>query len=373
MTSSNPYQGRDGRHFWKTAIAERAAFEIADLWQPKFRIRPKTPIITAGSCFAQHFSRALVARGWNWQDFEPGPAGLSDAQRRDFHYGIFSFRTANIYTARMLRQWLGWALAGDPMPNEVWQRGGRFFDPMRPAIEPGGFASVEELNLARHDTLAAIRAAVAGAGVLVFTMGLTESWACRDSGLEYASAPGVAAGQYDPARHVFVNHDYPAILADMAAAIAMLRAANPALKLLLTVSPVPLTATATDRHVMVATARSKAVLRAVAGTLAEGDDADIDYFPSYEIITQPPFRGMFFAPNMRQVAPAGVGFVMQAFFAAQVGLARRRDGDDGMAPPPDGAGTAAQAAEDAAADDLRCEEEILRAFAPAPAATDHND
>ena len=43
----------------------------------------------------------------------------------------------------------------------------------------------------------------------------------------------------------------------------------------------------------------------------------IDYFPSYEIITHPVFRGMFFAPNMRSVEPAGVSTVMQHFFADQ--------------------------------------------------------
>ncbi|MDP2902218.1 MAG: GSCFA domain-containing protein, partial [Methylovulum sp.] len=40
----------------------------------------------------------------------------------------------------------------------------------------------------------------------------------------------------------------------------------------------------------------------------------VDYFPSYELINSPPFRGAFFEPNQRSVNPHGVNFVMDSFF-----------------------------------------------------------
>jgi hypothetical protein len=63
--------------------------------------------------------------------------------------------------------------------------------------------------------------------------------------------------------------------------------------MLLTVSPVPLIAMADPDHVLGASVRSKSVLRAVVGDLAE-DDEDIFYFPSCEIIFSHPSRTKFF-------------------------------------------------------------------------------
>ena len=81
----------------------------------------------------------------------------------------------------------------------------------------------------------------------------------------------------------------------------------------MTVSPVPLTGTASGRHVLQATTYSKAVLRAVAGELAQKYD-HIDYFPSYEVITNQAARGCFYEENLRSVRREGVEAVMNIFF-----------------------------------------------------------
>ena len=70
--------------------------------------------------------------------------------------------------------------------------------------------------------------------------------------------------------------------------------------ILLTVSPVPLTATASGSHVLVSSTYSKSVLRAVAGDLCS-ECKHIDYFPSYEIITNPRLHSSAFANNLRSV------------------------------------------------------------------------
>lgn len=357
--SQNPYVGLPETAFWKRAVAAHNPLEISQLWQPKFPVARKRKVITAGSCFAQHFSRALVARGYGWLDAEPAPKLLSDDQALAFNYGIFSFRTGNIYTARMLLQWLIYAFDDVAPPDEVWEKEGRFYDPLRPGIEPDGFASPEELMASRLSTLEAIRAAVLDADVFVFTMGLTECWRARDSGFEYAMCPGTMAGRFDPERHEFVNQRFVGIRRDMRSALKILRRVNPKLNVLLTVSPVPLTATASGEHVLTATSHSKSVLRAVAGEVAADFD-HVDYFPSYEIITHPAYRGMFYAPNQRSVVPQGVNHVMESFFACQhqafPWLARqsKRSGQGG------GATTAvARAASERA---VKCDEEFLNAF-----------
>lgn len=360
---TNPYESLPKDRFWRTAVAEVPALEIAGLWKPKLRIKRRTRIVTAGSCFAQHFARALVARGYRWVDHEPGPPGLTAAQKHDFHYGTFSFRTGNIYTARMLRQWLTWALTDSPAPEEAWESNGRFFDPFRPGVEPGGFVSREELFASRAETLAAIRQAVTTSNVLVFTMGLTEAWQDKATGVEYAVCPGTVAGEFDPERHVFVNHRFAGLMADMAAALKLLWRANRGLNLLLTVSPVPLTATASGQHVLTATSHSKSLLRAVASELAL-TQARVDYFPSYEIITHPAYGGRFYAPNLRSVLPEGVDHVMNSFFrdqAAAFGAAQAVPPAPPLAEPEPEVPAEPELSE---AEELRCEEEILAAFAP---------
>ncbi len=360
---SHPYDTLPEDRFWRTAVADREAMEITGLWKPKHAIARRTRIVTAGSCFAQHFARALVARRYRWLDYEPGPAGLTPEQRKDYHYGTFSFRTGNIYTPKMLLQWLTWALTDAVPPDEVWEKDGRFYDPFRPGVEPGGFASAEEVHASRRDTLAAIAEAVRGAHVFVFTMGLTEAWANKATGVEYAVCPGTVAGEFDPEAHGFVNHGFGALMGDMVAALRLLFRANRRLIVLLTVSPVPLTATASGQHVLTATSHSKSMLRAVASELVQ-TQVRVDYFPSYEIITHPAYRGRFFAANLRSVLPEGVDHVMAQFFRDQ---AAAFGGETGAASEPAlGAVVEGDPVEPelTEAEELRCEEEILAAFAP---------
>lgn len=359
----HPYETLPDDRFWRTGVAERDAMEISGLWKPKWDIRRRTRIVTAGSCFAQHFSRALVARRYRWLDFEPGPAGLTPAQRKDYHYGTFSFRTGNIYTPRMLLQWLTWALTDTQVPEEVWEKDGRFFDPFRPGVEPGGFVRPEELYASRRETLAAIAAAVKGSHVFVFTMGLTEAWQNKVTGVEYAVCPGTVAGTFDEAVHGFVNHGFSAMIADMTSALRLMFRTNRRLLALLTVSPVPLTATASGQHVLTATSHSKSLLRAVASELVQ-TQVRVDYFPSYEIITHPAYQGRFFAPNLRSVLPEGVDHVMAQFFRDQ---AATYGGETTLPPVPVAPVAVLEEAPEpdlTEAEELRCEEEILAAFAP---------
>ncbi|HEY0166881.1 MAG TPA: GSCFA domain-containing protein [Jatrophihabitans sp.] len=315
MSAANPYQSLPARSFWRSAAAEPEMADIDELWTPKFALGQDDPILTAGSCFARHIGRTLLDLGMNWRDAEPAPPGLTAEQRAARQYGVFSFRAGNIYTAATLRQWLGWATGAESPGAESWISDGRHFDPFRPSVEPAGYDSAEAMLAAREVTLAAIRSAVAEASCLVFTLGLTEAWHDRGTGVTYPVCPGTVRGDFDPERHVFSNHTFDRVRQDVLAALALAHKVNPGLRLLLTVSPVPLTATATGEHALTANTYSKSVLRAVAGQLA-AEHERIDYFPAYEIITGIPFRSAFFEPNLRSVTAEGVQFVMRRFTAA---------------------------------------------------------
>ncbi|MCW1919485.1 GSCFA domain-containing protein [Rhodobacter sp. KR11] len=318
MEKTSPYQGLEARAFWRT-FAE-GAYPGADLYRPKWALSKSDRIVTAGSCFAQHVGRALRANGFNVQDAEPAPPSLAPERHGENGYGMYSARYGNIYTTRQLRQLMEEAWDGPRDFDAIWTKGDRFHDALRPNVDPQGLASAQAVRDARALHLSAVKRVFAEADVFIFTLGLTEAWVHKASGQVYPTAPGTVAGVFDPASHGFVNFRAAEVRADLVAALARLKAINPNLRVLLTVSPVPLTATASGQHILSASTWSKSVLRAVAGELYE-DFPEVDYFPSYEIVTSTRAGASFFEPNIRQVTEAGVARVMEVFTAAHLGEA----------------------------------------------------
>ena len=348
----HPYENLPSRAFWRSAVAATGPDGMREISTCRAKLGAEQVIATAGSCFAQHIARRLQQRGFNYLDVEPAPSRLPASLHHSFGYGLFSARYGNVYTSAQLLQLLLRA-TGKFVPTErVWETGGRWFDPFRPSIEPNGFASEAEALASQDSHLGAVRRMMKQMDMFIFTLGLTETWRSREDGAVYPVCPGVAAGRFDPERHEFVNLDYEAVLRDMARAMAILRRTRPSLRVLLTVSPVPLTATASGDHVLSATTYSKSVLRAVAGRLTALHDW-VDYFPSYELVTAPVFGGRAYEANMRQVASTGVDFVMGTF------LREFCEGGEALAAPPPSPRSVVAAKDD----DTVCDEAALEFYA----------
>lgn len=353
MTS--PYSMLPTRSFWRPAVADRHIADFEDVACGPF-FRPDDRIATAGSCFAQHIGRHLKKQGVGYLDLEPAPRGLSPEEARRHGFGIFSCRYGNIYTVRQLLQ-LAQEAFDQRYPAEfVWEKDGRFYDALRPGVDPVGHASAEEIWALREAHLSQVKTLFETATLFVFTLGLTEAWESTADETVFPTAPGTIAGTFDPESYRFHNFRYMEIADDLAQFWDMVRHVNPTIRMLLTVSPVPLTATASDEHVLVATTQSKATLRAIAGDFAAAIE-DISYFPSYELIATHPIRGQFFDPDLRNVNDAGVEYVMSHFFGGSVQPIQSEPGTPttiAASPAPD--------------DDLEliCEDGLLDQFAGAP-------
>lgn len=309
----NPYQGRDSSAFWSSAVGQAGAWQISGLARPKQLLQRHERIATAGSCFAQHMSRHLRRRGFTFVDAEPAPLLLPSERHREFGFGVYSARYANIYTTTQFRQLIERAYGKHRPADAIWTRRARFFDAFRTQLEPDGFATADEVQADVNSHLRRVRWLFKNTDVFVLTLGLTEAWRSRLDGSVYPIAPGVSdIGSYDAEHYDFINFTFAQVYADLDWSIDFLKRLYPQLRFILTVSPVPLAATASEQHVLAATVYSKSVLRAVAGQLAQ-EHAYVDYFPAYEIIASPPFRGMFFEPNLRDVSEAGVEHVMRTF------------------------------------------------------------
>jgi hypothetical protein len=189
---------------------------------------------------------------------------------------------------------------------------GGYVDPFRPRIGGKPFGSLEVLRADRKRHLVAVRQMFEAADVFVFTLGLTECWMSRHDHAVVPLPPGalgakVSADAYEPK-----NFTVAEVIADLQGLLNKLELTNPKLRIVLTVSPVPLMATFEDEHVLAATTYSKSVLRAAAGEIAQ-KNANVAYFPSYEIITGSFNRGRYFAEDLRQVTTSGVDHVMRSF------------------------------------------------------------
>lgn len=353
MTDSNPYSNLGPERYWKSGVATGTLLRPQGLYKKKFVISAQDRVAAAGSCFAQHISKRLRGRGFQVMDVEPAPNMLPMDARAEFGYGLYSARYGNIYTARQLLQLAQEAFDERASPEPVWVKADRYYDSARPSVEPAGLETAAEVIRHRSHHLSKVKEMFEQMDVFIFTLGLTETWKRRDSSWVFPTAPSTIAGRYDPDVYEFVNLDYSDVVQDLREFMALLGRRNKSknLRMLLTVSPVPLTATFEDEHVLCATTYSKSVLRAAAGYLTKKHEW-IDYFPSFEIISNPWNRGVFYSSNCRTVENVGVDSVMDVFFSQH-----RAEGEGGTEES-----RAASRATFEAPEETQCEEALLEQF-----------
>ena len=157
-TTGSPYKGLSDFQFWRRAIETVPSREVDPVVSGAFQISPHEKVATAGSCFAQHISRTLAASGFNYFVAEKAPTGMSAEDAHSRNFGVFSARFGNLYTARQLRQLFERAYEEFRPAERAWTRtDGRFVDPFRPAIEPDGFDSAQEVEEDQERHLAHVR------------------------------------------------------------------------------------------------------------------------------------------------------------------------------------------------------------------------
>ncbi len=126
---------------------------------------------------------------------------------------------------------------------------------------------------------------IAHADIVIITLGLTETWTDLQTGRACNRTPPLNKIKGESNRFGFFNHDVATTTQVLRAIVTLLRSRLGAgLKILFTVSPVPLGSTFTSYDVVVANCYSKSVLRAAVTPVVETDPL-LDYFPSYELVT----------------------------------------------------------------------------------------
>ena len=308
----NPYDLAPPHSSWRKCLSV-SDFYLREMYQPSVTLSGEDRIATAGSCFAQKIGYELRNSTANVIDYEPIPHGMSRKTATRLGFGLYSARYGNIYTSAQWLQLIQDAFSENIRSDALWKKNDRYFDGLRANLEPSGYVSLDICMQARLAHLYQIRRLCLDATVFIFTLGLTERWENRETGTVYPICPGAIDAHFGSTFHFFNNVGLSETVRELEQCITLLRAQNPFLRFIFTVSPVPLMATASGGHVLAATSRSKAILRTAIEEVVR-TNSGCDYFPSYEIVTFNPLHRIAFEANQREVRGEVVESIMEVFF-----------------------------------------------------------
>lgn len=306
--AKNPYLQQPDKAFWSRAVSNK--FLPAELIEKnKLRLAPEDKLCSAGSCFASNLIPYIESAGLTYLRTEKLPKYFEELGQ-NLGYANFSANYGNVYTARQLLQLYLRTLGEFKPAEDRWHQNDVVIDPFRPGLKFPA-KSDQEFDLITGAHLNATKKAFESADVFVFTLGLTEAWVSLQDGATYPACPGTIAGEFNDSKYTFHNFTVNEIVDDLSIFIEKLRLNNPNVRFILSVSPVPLVATATNNHVLNATTYSKSVLR-VAAEIISATHANVFYFPAYEIITGPQAPENYFEEDKRNVSQIGIEAVMNA-------------------------------------------------------------
>lgn len=245
---------------------------------PSFVISKDDAVLTIGSCFAREIEKRLLSLGFDL------PMTRIEIPREE-RVSETANDILNKYTIHSMANELRWAFEdpGVPYTDLFIEIGdGLWHDPhLAPNLLPAPFERV----LARRREVAAAVAELARCKLIIVTLGLGEAWIDTKTNYYLNGAPPPSAVEREPDRFCLDVLSYDDIgqgLDDLYATIQ--KYAPEDFKILITVSPVPFKATFTGRDAIIANCYSKSVQRAACEAFVRKYD-NVDYFPSYELVT----------------------------------------------------------------------------------------
>lgn len=246
--------------------------------QPSFSFSTDDRIMTIGSCFAREVESALSRLGFTLPSLS---LEMPDEERMS----EIPNDILNKYTIQSMANEIEWAFAPPQVADSdlfVTAGNGLWHDPhLVHNVKP---ASLERLALRRQAVLRTMRH-LPECRIVVVTLGLAEAWYDAKLDLYLNSMPPQAALIAEPDRFRLDVLSYDDIYSGIERLLDLLKQyGHPEHKVLMTVSPVPFKATFSGTDAIAANSYSKSVQRA-AVEAAVRRHSNVDYFPSYEIVT----------------------------------------------------------------------------------------
>lgn len=223
------------------------------LMPPEPPFDAQTNIVAFGSCFAAHISNYLEKLGFL--------LGRTNAPK-----AYVSVMGDGIVNSHAIRQQFEWAWEDRQPTVDLWH----------------GY-DAQSLGYDEAVRLETKRMFDAG-DAFIITLGLSEVWYDEPTGEVFWRA--VPKDHFDPSRHKFRVTSHAENTENLRAIHQLIRRHRPGAKIIMTLSPIALTATFRPIACMAADSVSKAILRAAIDEFmreAQPSDPDLYYFPSYEI------------------------------------------------------------------------------------------
>jgi hypothetical protein len=246
---------------------------------PKFKINKGEKVYTIGSCFARNVEVLLKQHGFNLPVF-------SEEIDQDIYQSKphFPHTALNKYNPHSMALEILRALGEfEPKDEGLLSFGeNKWFDPQM------SFTKLTNEKLVREtrNKLNNIINQIITSDVLVLTLGLTETWFDSETGIVFNNSISAVAPYLRNSLKLF-NSRPQEIYELLYYALSQLKKVNNNLKVVITVSPVPLTQTFLSHDVISANTYSKSSLRVAAQMLYEDLDF-VDYYPSYEMVINSP-------------------------------------------------------------------------------------
>ena len=274
---------------------------------PKFKFARNDKFYAIGSCFARGIEQALTGRGVTVESMAEEFAKLQPVNKEVTGLGF-----TNKYNTFSILNELSWALdpkAAFPVDSIFQVTESTWFDPhCTPTLELAGFSE----TLDRRALMQTVAKRVAHCRGLIITLGLVEVWLDCKTGVYTNSTPIRSVLKPEPNRYEFHITSFVENWDSLESIHALLtRYGHPDLRIVITVSPVPLLATFSKMDVVVANTYGKSLLRAVAQEWAAVHH-NVDYFPSYEIV-QNSNREAVWETDLRHVTGGAVQHIMDLF------------------------------------------------------------
>ena len=284
------------RHTWFTPKVD-----------PKFTLRRDDKFYAIGSCFARGIESSLTGHKIIVESAAPEFAELQPANKELSGLGF-----TNKYNTYSILNELRWALDPDavfPQESIVQVTKTTWYDPhTNPSLALADLAE----TLERRAMMQAVTKRIKHCRAVIVTLGLAEVWRDVKADVFINRTPIPSLFKTQPGRYEFHLTSFAENWANLEAIYALLtQYGHSDVRIVVTVSPVPLMNTFSTMDIVVANTWAKSLLRAVAQEWAAAHP-NVDYFPSYEIV-QSSDRAAVWERDLRHVKGAGAHHIMELF------------------------------------------------------------
>jgi|EndMetStandDraft_4_1072995.scaffolds.fasta_scaffold59261_2 hypothetical protein len=293
-------------------------------FKTRVQLQPGAKVMTMGSCFARNIEEYFAGEG-----FIVPVMGYS-APVEEYGEGGRIQGILNKYTLASIAHEIEWLA-------KVKNSGGKVtWENIEPMMFDAGNGQVVDLQLSsniavsreraveRRQQIYDIHVQIFDCDLAVLTPGLTETWLDTKTGLYIQRMPRPKQAAAEPDRFAFEVMDFFQCFDMLEKLIKTLRD-NGTNQIAMTVSPVPLQRTMTDKDVLIANTYSKATLRSAVGLVTDRYDF-VSYVPSFEKVMLSKNNAVW-QDDLRHVTDSFVGQIASTF-AASTGVSLKMQTDD---------------------------------------------